>query len=109
MKTSPPRIKCSYIPPDGQTAIHDAEAQGGATAGDLRMLADRFRCRAEATFRADLEHADDEVLACADHLGHLLDDRRWTVETMDEGQPETLPRGENRVLPMRDFGGDYGS
>ena len=70
--------RCSYIPPEGQSIIAIAQERGGTTDGDIQALIDRFRCKAEARWLATEEDAEDsDVFSCADHLGHLLDERWW--------------------------------
>jgi hypothetical protein len=74
------RLRCSYIPDDGRSVIALAVTRGGTTAGDVDALVDRFGCRSEAKYEASEEDEPQHVVrACADHLGHLLCDWRWSV------------------------------
>lgn len=67
--------RCSYIPPEGQSASAIAKERGGATDGDIQALVDRFGCKAEAT--RIIGRAGSTIIdahACDDHVGHLLGD-----------------------------------
>lgn len=75
--------RCSYIPPEGESVIAIAKERGGTTDGDIQALRDRFGCRAEAVYEAvEDDTANEEVYACAEHLGHLLLDRWWVVRPL---------------------------
>lgn len=83
----PPR--CSYVSPDGLAAVDDAIRRGGVTDGDLRMLTDRFGCRAEVRWHAYQERGEGLSLhACADHLGHLIGNHGWSVDPVAAVAPD---------------------
>lgn len=91
--------RCQWLPRHIAEQIESMLRSGHPTHGDIAGITNRHGCKACAVWQAtcgieadELEPAAetmfDEVLACSDHLGHMLSkDYSWTIIRLYESPP----------------------